>query len=86
VASIELVPICAHSSARSYAFRCGPDSRSRRLAVNRREPRQPPATLAEIPFASRLPTERRIFSVVAAVTLVRQEADQDLLSPFSGAL
>ena len=32
----------------------------------------------QIPFVSRLPTERRIFSVVAAVTLVRQEADQDL--------
>jgi hypothetical protein len=33
---------------------------------------------SQIPFASRLPTEQRIFSVVAAVTLVRQEADQDL--------
>jgi hypothetical protein len=31
-----------------------------------------------IPFATRLPTERRIFSVEAAVTLVRQERDQDL--------
>jgi hypothetical protein len=28
--------------------------------------------------ATRLPFERHIFSVIAAVTLVRQEADQDL--------
>jgi hypothetical protein len=33
---------------------------------------------AQIPTTTRLPTERRVFSVVAAVTLVRPEADQDL--------
>src|SRR5215212_960793 len=31
-----------------------------------------------IALARRLPTERRVFSVVAAVTLVRHEVDQDL--------
>jgi hypothetical protein len=31
----------------------------------------------QIPTMTRLPTERRVFSVIAAVTLVRAEADQD---------
>ena len=36
------------------------------------------ARSSRIPFATRLPTERRVFSVVAAVTLIRRELDQDL--------
>ena len=88
VAARIAAPAPAHQTRPSAAFACGVERW--RIKTLQDRPRLVPARAttvahlisvprpAYVPTTARLPSERRIYSVIAAVTLVREESDQDL--------